>query len=86
MRYIFIINKIAGKGRYKKIVPKIEEVCKEKEIEYELRYITESLDASTIARQYEKEENRINNNFNYFRNCFDIWFNCFLRGIFSKIY
>ena len=29
MKYIFIVNSVAGKGKYKKILPKIEEVCKE---------------------------------------------------------
>ena len=31
MKYVFIVNSIAGKGKYKKIVPNIERVCKEKE-------------------------------------------------------
>ena len=59
MMYIFIVNKLAGKGSYTKIVPQIEKVCKKRNIEYEIRYITENLDAATIARQYEKEENII---------------------------
>ena len=32
MKYIFIVNSVAGKGKYKKILPKIEEVCKEEKV------------------------------------------------------
>ena len=59
MKYIFIVNEIAGKGRSKKIVPKIEEVCKSKEYEYEIRYITKEMDGAEIAKQYKDEENII---------------------------
>ncbi len=59
MKHIFIVNKIAGKGKYKKIVPKIEEVCIQRNIEYEIRYITENLDGAAIAKEYKDEANRI---------------------------
>ena len=59
MKYIFIINTIAGRGKYKKIVPNIEKVCHEERLEYELRYITEEIDAEMIAREYKNEENII---------------------------
>lgn len=59
MKYIFIINKIAGKGRYKKILPNIENVCKEKGLEYEIRYIAEDIDGAKIAKEYKDEENII---------------------------
>ena len=29
MKYIFIINTIAGRGKYAEILPQIEKVCKE---------------------------------------------------------
>mgnify|MGYP003304304615 CR=1 FL=1 len=59
MKYIFIVNKVAGKGKYKKIVPKIENTCIRKKVEYEIRYITDELDASSIASEYKDEENII---------------------------
>ena len=59
MKYIFIVNEVAGKGKYKKIVPNIEKVCKEEKIEYEIRYITEELSGADIAREYKNEENVI---------------------------
>lgn len=59
MKYIFIINAIAGRGRYKKILPNIEKICKERNIEYEMRYISEEKDGSQIASEYKNEENII---------------------------
>lgn len=59
MKYIFIVNSIAGKGTYKTIVPKIEKICKERNIDYELRYITNNLSGAAIAREYKDEENII---------------------------
>ena len=59
MKYIFIINSIAGRGKYKTILPKIEEVCKQEEKEYEIRYITENLSGADIASEYKNEENVI---------------------------
>ena len=59
MKYIFIINAIAGRGRYKKILPNIEKICKERNIEYEIRYISEEKDSSQIASEYKDEENVI---------------------------
>lgn len=59
MKYIFIINAIAGRGRYKKILPNIEKICKERKIEYEIRYISEEKDGSQIALEYKDEENVI---------------------------
>lgn len=59
MKYIFIVNSVAGKGKYKKIVPNIEKVCKERNYDYEIRYITEDLSGESIAREYKDEENVI---------------------------
>lgn len=59
MKYIFIINAIAGRGKYKKILPNIEKLCKERNIEYEIRYISEEKDGSQIASEYKNEENVI---------------------------
>ena len=59
MKYIFVINAIAGRGKYKKILPNIKKACREKQIEYEIRYITEKISGADIAREYKNEENVI---------------------------
>ena len=40
MKYIFIINDIAGKGKAKKLQPNIEAQCKNRNIDYEIRHIS----------------------------------------------
>ena len=59
MKYIFIINKEAGKGKKEKIVANIENACKKRNIEYQIRYITKEKTGADIAKEYEKEENVI---------------------------
>jgi len=59
MKYIFIVNKEAGRGRYEKILPNIEKECKQRKLEYEIRYITKEKNGYEIAKEYEKEENII---------------------------
>lgn len=59
MKYIFVINAIAGRGRYKEILPNIKEVCKNRNIKYEIRYITEKVSGVDIVKEYKNEENVI---------------------------
>ena len=59
MKRIFIVNKNAGNGAYKKLVPNIEKHCKEENFEYEIRYITKKLSGYKIAAEYKNEENII---------------------------
>ena len=59
MKYIFIVNEKAGKGKYKKVVPNIKEVCEAKGYQYEIRYITDELSGKEIASEYKNEENII---------------------------
>lgn len=59
MKYIFIMNKNAGKAKCEKISPNIERECKKKNIEYEIRYITKEKSGSDIAKEYKNEENVI---------------------------
>ena len=59
MKYIFIVNPNAGKGRGKNLIPKIEEECKKKNWEYEIRMITEEKSGYDIALEYKAEENVI---------------------------
>ena len=40
MKRIFIVNESAGRGKSKKIIPNIENECKNQNIEFEIRYIT----------------------------------------------
>ena len=59
MKYIFIINTIAGRGKYKEILPNIQIACERRKLEYEIRYITKQQDAAQIAREYKDESNII---------------------------
>lgn len=59
MKYIFIMNEIAGRGKCQKLLPNIQEACKSRKIEFEIRYISEEKSASDIAAEYKDEENII---------------------------
>lgn len=59
MKYIFIVNEIAGRGKYKKILPNIEKACNKRKIEYEIKYVTEQVDSKEVLKQYKDEENII---------------------------
>lgn len=52
MKFVFILNPNAGRGKCKKLLPKIEETCKERKYDYEIRYITDELTADIIAKEY----------------------------------
>ena len=39
MKRIFIVNESAGRGKCKKIIPNIEKACKDRNIDFEIRYI-----------------------------------------------
>ena len=62
MKYIFILNPKAGRGKYKEILPNIEKACVRNNIPYELRYISDELNGALIASEY-KDEECVNNNF-----------------------
>lgn len=59
MKYIFIINKISGRGKYKKILPNIEIACKKRNIDYEIRYVEKDITTAKIAQEYKNGENVI---------------------------
>lgn len=59
MKYIFIINETAGRGKYKKILPNIEKACKNRNIDYEIRYISKEKSGYEIALEYKEQENVI---------------------------
>lgn len=49
MKWIFIVNESAGRGKSKKIIPNIENECKNQNIEFEIRYITKEKSGYDIA-------------------------------------
>lgn len=59
MKYIFILNSMAGRGKSVDLKSKIESECRSRNIEYEIRYITEETSGADIALQYKDEENVI---------------------------
>lgn len=59
MKYIFIVNENAGRGKCKKILPNIEKECKKREYDYEIRTITSEKSGYDIALEYKNEENII---------------------------
>ena len=59
MKYIFIINTLAGRGKYKMLLSNIKEACNKRNIEFEIRYITENKTGSQIASEYKLGENCI---------------------------
>ena len=54
-RTVFIINPIAGGGRTKKLIPDIDNIMKEKGIEYEIVVTTKPEEAMDITREKLKE-------------------------------
>ena len=59
MKYIFIINNLAGKKEKDYIIKNIETACNKRSIQYEIRYITKEKNGAQIAKEYENEENVI---------------------------
>ena len=56
MKWIFIVNKSAGRGKSKKIIPNIEASCKNRNIDFEIRYITKEKSGYDIASEYKDKE------------------------------
>jgi len=56
MKYIFIVNTVAGRGKFKKILPNIEKACKNRNIDFEIRYITEEKSGYDIGLEYTEKE------------------------------
>lgn len=59
MKYIFIVNPSAGKGKAQSILSKIEEEAKKRNWEFEIRYISKDKNGYEIAMEYKAEENVI---------------------------
>ena len=56
MKWIFIVNESAGRGKSKKIIPNIEASCKSRNIDFEIRYITKEKSGYDIASEYKEKE------------------------------
>ena len=59
MKYIFVVNEGAGRGKCQKILPNIQKACQKRNIEYEIRYITPEKSGADIAQEYKDQENVI---------------------------
>lgn len=56
MKWVFIVNKNAGKGKSNRILPNIEKACKARNIEYEIRLVTPEKTGYEIALEYKDDE------------------------------
>lgn len=59
MKYIFIMNEGAGRGKCKKILPNIEKACQKRNNDFEIRYISKEKSGADIAKEYKDEEHII---------------------------
>ncbi len=59
MKYIFIVNPSAGKGKAQSILSKIEEEAKKRNWDFEIRHISKEKSGYDIAMEYKAEENVI---------------------------
>ena len=56
MKRIFIVNESAGRGKCKKIIPNIEKACKDRNIDFEIKYISKERSGYDIALEYKDKE------------------------------
>ena len=59
MKYIFIINPNAGKGRALEAARTIKKVCEEEKYDYKIHFTTKPNDATKIAKKYRFSKNII---------------------------
>lgn len=59
MKYIFIVNPKSGKGKALKAAEKIEKLCKERNLYYEIHFTKGPNDATRIAKKYRFQDNII---------------------------
>ena len=59
MKYIFIVNPNAGKGKGQSLISKIEEACKKRNRDFDIRYISKEKSGYDIAMEYKEDENVI---------------------------
>ena len=56
MKRIFIVNESAGRGKCKKIIPNIEKACQDRNIDFEIKYISKERSGYDIALEYKDKE------------------------------
>lgn len=54
MKHIFIVNPISGQGRAFRMVDNIHNVCKEKNLDYEVIFTRKENDATEIVKNIKK--------------------------------
>ena len=59
MKYVFIVNKSAGRGKGSLLIPNIENACKSRNIDFEIRNVSEEKNGYDITMEYKNEENII---------------------------
>lgn len=59
MKWIFIVNKVAGNGKYKKVVKNVEKYCVNKDVDFEVFYTRCPGEATAITLRYKKSKNII---------------------------
>lgn len=61
MKYVFIVNPISASGQAMEMAKRVEKVCKQENLDYEMRYISEEKNGAQIAKEYNDENNVIYN-------------------------
>jgi len=59
MKHIFILNKFSANKKLNTIFPKIENVCRELDIDYLIEYISKENLIEDILKKYKETENII---------------------------
>ena len=55
MKHVFIVNPVAGNGKYLETVKKIEDACAEEKLDYVIHYTKGPKDATEIALSYKND-------------------------------
>ena len=53
MKYVFIVNAFAGRGKSLRVAPNIKKVCLENNIDYEIIFTNKPGEATTITKKYK---------------------------------
>lgn len=57
MKYVLIVNPTSGQGKSLEISRKLENICMEKGIDYDVYHTEKPMDAANIAKKYRDDEN-----------------------------
>lgn len=56
MKWVFVVNSIAGKGKAQKVSEKIENYCRKNNVDFEMRYTRCPGEGTLITKEYKKEK------------------------------